>query len=531
GGHALTTGDYRSTMNTSKSSTALLDPAAAQNSSRQSDQASTPSRPHGAISSAIFDEDQFLASSGKAEPVALSAKKNLAVAEQQYHGGVLLGSSPAKLLTSSASSQSTSSQGQQQSSSSTSKILKVDQGLSKTVLFHQDADAYSRQLSNRLPPESIAVYLDELREFLRQRRALDLLYKYCVFISDHVNAGLLAIQLFIISASWDSRVGHLHDALAQLQTSLEPNRGSYRNSSYRSASALGDLHDHNPGHLQSSSPLISARGGGSLGLPGSSSEEHSPVDHPLGILGADTAVIDETGLNFRPSDYHLAPVGAPSSSGLGLNVFSSSGSSSSQAQKFLNYSGKNGESQSDNFGLAGAGASSSRSVQKNNNRTKNSSSSSGFSSSSSSTSSASAHQQHNNGTIFNPHKLQQHVYVDLLSGKEISHAEIKRNLQLVRFQCRVCEALPRDRAHLFDASLWENSMAKKSKLSQMALLHLSNATISRRCEVAEKLLVTAHFELGQQIMDFLELPVVEICVRASNELATAEARKANNCAS
>jgi len=42
-------------------------------------------------------------------------------------------------------------------------------------------------------------YLNVLKDFLRDRRALDLLYSYQVFTKDFLNAGLLAIQLFIAS--------------------------------------------------------------------------------------------------------------------------------------------------------------------------------------------------------------------------------------------------------------------------------------------------------------------------------------------
>jgi len=59
-------------------------------------------------------------------------------------------------------------------------------------------------------------YLSALKDFLRDRRALDLLYSYQVFTKDFVNAGLLAIQLFIASNTWDARVGHLQNALAHL---------------------------------------------------------------------------------------------------------------------------------------------------------------------------------------------------------------------------------------------------------------------------------------------------------------------------
>merc|ERR1740117_2904712 len=48
--------------------------------------------------------------------------------------------------------------------------------------------------------------------------------------------------------------------------------------------------------------------------------------------------------------------------------------------------------------------------------------------------------------------------------------------------------------------------------------------VSCQCEVAERLLVAAHFDLAQRVVDFLDLPAVELCVRASNQIATLEAR-------
>ena len=34
-----------------------------------------------------------------------------------------------------------------------------------------------------------------------------------------------------------------------------------------------------------------------------------------------------------------------------------------------------------------------------------------------------------------------------------------------------------------------------------------------------------HFKLAQRVMDFLELPAVELCIRASNQIATQQARQ------
>merc|ERR1719160_1533541 len=64
-------------------------------------------------------------------------------------------------------------------------------------------------------------YLDVLKDFLRNRRALDLLYSYQVFTKDYLNAGLLAIQLFIASNTWDARVGHLQNAYAHLNVAYK----------------------------------------------------------------------------------------------------------------------------------------------------------------------------------------------------------------------------------------------------------------------------------------------------------------------
>ena len=59
-------------------------------------------------------------------------------------------------------------------------------------------------------------YLNSVKDFLRDRRALDLLYSYEVFTKNYVNAGFLAIQLFVQSSTWDARVGHLQNAEAHL---------------------------------------------------------------------------------------------------------------------------------------------------------------------------------------------------------------------------------------------------------------------------------------------------------------------------
>ena len=59
-------------------------------------------------------------------------------------------------------------------------------------------------------------YINVVKDFLRNRRAFDLLYSNQVFTRDYVYAGLLAIQLFIAFSTWDARVGHLQNAYAHL---------------------------------------------------------------------------------------------------------------------------------------------------------------------------------------------------------------------------------------------------------------------------------------------------------------------------
>ena len=48
-------------------------------------------------------------------------------------------------------------------------------------------------------PRIAGPFLDVLKEFLKDRGALDILYSYEVFTKDYVNAGLLAIRLFVHS--------------------------------------------------------------------------------------------------------------------------------------------------------------------------------------------------------------------------------------------------------------------------------------------------------------------------------------------
>jgi len=193
---------------------------------------------------------------------------------------------------------------------------------------------------------------------------LDLLYSYQVFTKDFVNAGLLAIQLFIASNTWDARVGHLQNANAHLQVA----------------------------HKQ----LFPKRSGGA-------------------------------------SSRHLEPP-------------------KETAHVTLDSSAESGTD-----GAAdGAADGSSRSG----------------------------------------------ATIDNISGMEITEMDIRRNLETVRLQMAICEAMPTEMPHNVD--LFGPSMSQ--------------------CEVAERLLVHAHFDLAIRVIDFLELPVVELCVRASNQIATTEAR-------
>merc|ERR1712178_274034 len=63
--------------------------------------------------------------------------------------------------------------------------------------------------------------------------------------------------------------------------------------------------------------------------------------------------------------------------------------------------------------------------------------------------------------------------VDGISGLEITEAEIRRNLETVRLQMAICEAMPTEMPHNVD--LFGPSMSQ--------------------CEVAERLLVHGHFDL------------------------------------
>merc|ERR1719262_1206779 len=92
--------------------------------------------------------------------------------------------------------------------------------------------------------------------------------------------------------------------------------------------------------------------------------------------------------------------------------------------------------------------------------------------------------------------------VDGISGLEITEADIRRNLETVRLQMAVCEAMPTEMPHNLDLF----------------------GPMTSQCEVAERLLVHGHFDLAQRVIDFLDLPAVELCVRASNQIATTEAR-------
>lgn len=185
-------------------------------------------------------------------------------------------------------------------------------------------------------------YLNSVKEFLRDRRALDLLYSYEVFTKNYVNAGFLAIQLFVQSSTWDARVGHLQNAEAH----------------------LGFAHRK----------VVSKRKEGKDG-----EQEPSPATHDAIAEGA----------------------------GDGPNEASAAGAT-----------------------------------------------------------------------------------------------DIKRNLETVRIQRAVCEAMP-------------------TEMPQNATLF---GDLPAQCEVAELLMVNGHFKLAQKVMDFLDLPAVELCIRASNQIATQQAR-------
>jgi len=94
---------------------------------------------------------------------------------------------------------------------------------------------------------------------------------------------------------------------------------------------------------------------------------------------------------------------------------------------------------------------------------------------------------------------------DGTSTVEITEQDIRRNLEVVRLQMAICEAMPTEMPNNVD---------------------LFGPTMNQ-CEVAERLLVVGHFDLAQKVMDFLDLPAVELCVRASNQIATLEARNPN----
>jgi len=201
-------------------------------------------------------------------------------------------------------------------------------------------------------------YLKVLKDFLRDRRALDLLYSYQVFTKDYVNAGLLAIQLFIASNTWDARVGHLQNAFAHLTVAHKQLFGRKR------------------GHPETKDGV-----GGDGGVDGG------------------------------------ALVGAPD---------------------IVHGHGAGGE-------VSEGGA-----------------------------------------------------------GGEVTEVDIRRSLETVQLQMSICEAMPVDMPD--DCNLFGPMPAK--------------------CEVAEQLLIRGHFALAQRVIEFLDLPAVELCVRASNQIATLEARAA-----
>ncbi|CAE8675054.1 unnamed protein product, partial [Polarella glacialis] len=89
--------------------------------------------------------------------------------------------------------------------------------VARHCLAHNQFHELQKVIQNYDPSlRRVQEYLDALKGFLRDRSALDLLYSYEVFTKDYVNAGFLAIQLFMASSTWDARVGHLQNADAHL---------------------------------------------------------------------------------------------------------------------------------------------------------------------------------------------------------------------------------------------------------------------------------------------------------------------------
>ncbi|CAE7615100.1 Zfyve26 [Symbiodinium pilosum] len=196
--------------------------------------------------------------------------------------------------------------------------------------------------------QKVQEYLNSVKDFLRDRRALDLLYSYEVFTKNFVNAGFLAISLFVQSSTWDARVGHLQNAEA---------------------------------HLGFARRLSRRKGEGKEGSADGVSE---------GSLATTTQ-----------------------------------------------------------DAVAGSGDAA--------------------------------------GT---------------LEASKVGIADIKRNLETVRIQRAVCEAMP-------------------TNMPQNAVLF---GDLPAQCEVAELLMVNGHFKLALKVIEFLDLPAVELCIRASNQIATQQAR-------
>eukprot|EP00930_Biecheleria_cincta_P026103 TRINITY_DN18459_c0_g2_i1.p1 TRINITY_DN18459_c0_g2~~TRINITY_DN18459_c0_g2_i1.p1 ORF type:complete len:2313 (-),score=520.95 TRINITY_DN18459_c0_g2_i1:320-6796(-) len=202
-------------------------------------------------------------------------------------------------------------------------------------------------------------YLNSVKDFLRDRRALDVLYSYEVFTKNYLNAGVLAIQLFTSSSTWDARVGHLQNAEAHLDY-------AYRRMASRRR-----------GHSE-------GKDSGSVDMIAESSSVTS--------TSADAAVHGATG---------------------------------------------------ESAGVSGGGGS-----------------------------------------------------------EYMTESDIKRSLETVRIQIEICEAMPTDMPH-------------------SAVLF---GPMPAQCEVAETLMIAGHFGLAQKVIDFLDLPAVELCIRASNQIATQQAR-------
>jgi len=323
-------------------------------------------------------------------------------------------------------------------------------------------------------PPSVPIYVDDLKEFLRQRRALDLLYRHHLFIRDQTNCGLLSIQLFVHCESWDARVGHLQNSLEHLTTAvhefvkMNKKRKVNNNSSHNR-----DSNSANVNNSSSAQPL---------NLPTQTTTTTVALESNLKTSGdVSSHDIDYfTGKSKTASKSHPLEKGSEDFTDSGRtdggDMFAiEKKSTSMEAQQHTDLSN----------------------VKQNSNQA-----------------TAIVKKNPDNNNKFN------FTAIDILTQKEVTEASLRRTVTLVKFQVQVCECIPRAElsSHLFENYLYESSKHNNHRSRE-------HDTISRRCEVVERLLANGHFGLAQNIIEFLNLPVVEVCVRASNELATAEARK------